>query len=46
MRIDPGKAGDAQIFRPWGWRISLIVSEVIRQAMDAERVSGARFVEV
>ena len=46
MRIDPAKAGDAQIFRPWGWRISLIVSELIRQAMEAERVSGARFVEV
>ena len=46
MRIDPTKVGDARIFRPWGWRVALIVSEELKQAIESEGLSGARFVEV
>lgn len=46
MRIDSTKVGDVRIFRPWGWRVALIVAEDIKQAIEAEGLSGARFVEV
>ena len=46
MRIDPSKVGDARIFRPWGWRVALIVSEDIKQAIESAGLSGARFDEV
>ncbi len=46
MRIDPTKVGDARIFRPWGWPVALIVSEDLKQAMEAEGITGTRFIEV
>ena len=46
MRIDPTKVGDARVFRPWGWRVALVISEDLKQAMDAEGITGTRFVEV
>jgi hypothetical protein len=46
MRIDPSQVGDAHIFRPWGWRVVIIVSEHLKQAMEAEEITGPRFVEV
>jgi hypothetical protein len=46
MRIDPAKAGDARIFRPWGWTVALVVSEDLKQAMEAEGISGTKFEEV
>jgi hypothetical protein len=46
MRIDPAKVGDARIFRPWGWRVALIISEDLKQAMEQEGITGIRFVEV
>ena len=46
MRIDPEKVGDARIFRPWGWTVALIISEDLKQAMEAEGLTGTRFVEV
>ncbi|WP_369945114.1 imm11 family protein [Vitiosangium sp. GDMCC 1.1324] len=46
MRIDPSKVGDARIFRTWGWSLGLIISEDLKQAMEAEGLTGARFVEV
>ncbi len=46
LRIDPSKVGDARIFRTWGWRIALIVSDDIKQAIESAGLSGARFVEV
>lgn len=46
LRIDPSKVGDVRIFRTWGWRIALIISEDIKQAIESENLSGARFVEV
>ncbi|MCY1018720.1 imm11 family protein [Pyxidicoccus sp. MSG2] len=46
MRIDPAKVGDANIFRPWGWLVTLIVSEDIKEAMEREGITGTRFKEV
>lgn len=46
MRIDPAKVRDARIFRPWGWTVALIISEDLKQAMEAEGITGTRFVEV
>lgn len=46
MRIDPGKAGDARIFRPWGWSVALIVSEEVKRAMEDAAITGTRFEEV
>jgi hypothetical protein len=46
MRIDPSKVGEAEIFRPWGWQIVIIVSERVKRAMEEEKITGARFVEV
>ena len=46
LKINPAAVGDAQIFRPWGWTGTLIVSGRIKQAMDEEGIRGARFVEV
>jgi hypothetical protein len=46
LRIDSSKVGDARIFRTWGWDIALIVSEEIKQAIESEDLSGARFIEV
>ncbi|WP_239470062.1 imm11 family protein [Archangium violaceum] len=46
LRIDPTKVGDARIFRTWGWVVTLVVSEDIKEALEREHVSGTRFVEV
>lgn len=46
MRIDPTQVGDAHIFRPWGWRVVIVVSEYLKQAMEEEGITGPRFIEV
>ncbi len=46
MRIDPTRVGNARIFRPWGWRGALIISEDLKQALELEGITGTRFVEV
>nr|WP_164019192.1 DUF1629 domain-containing protein [Pyxidicoccus trucidator] len=46
MRIDATKPGDAQIFRPWGWSVALIVSEDLKDAMEAVGITGTKFEEV
>jgi hypothetical protein len=46
LRIDPAKVGDADIFRPWGWRVALVISEELKQAMEAAGITGTRFVPV
>ncbi len=46
MRIDPRKIGDAEIFRPWGWQTSIIVSERVKQALEESGITGACFTEV
>ncbi|WP_235217135.1 imm11 family protein [Archangium violaceum] len=46
LKVDPEKIGDAHIFRPWGWKVVLIVSEHIKSAMEAEGITGIKFIEV
>jgi len=46
LRIDPGKVGDARIFRTWGWRGVLVVAEDLKLALEEARMTGMRFVEV
>jgi len=46
MRIDPSKAGDAKVFRTWGWTIALIVSEELKEALERIGATGVRFKEV
>ncbi|MHA7627453.1 imm11 family protein [Corallococcus sp. M7] len=43
MRIDPSKVGDAKVFRPSEWEVSLIVSEDIKDAMEGAGITGAVF---
>ncbi|HYO56298.1 imm11 family protein [Archangium sp.] len=46
LKVDPAKIGDANIFRPWGWLVVLIVSERVKQALEAEGITGTQFIEV
>lgn len=46
LKIDPTKVDAADIFRPWGWTVVLIVSEHVKQAMEREALTGPRFTEV
>ena len=46
MKIDPTRVGDAKIFRPWGWRVALIISEEIKGALERIGTEGVRFSEV
>jgi hypothetical protein len=46
LRIDPSKVGDAKVFRTWGWPITLIVREEIREALERMGATGAKFTEV
>jgi len=46
MRIDTSKVGDTQVFRTWGWRVVIVVSEAIKEALEHMGVSGAKFTPV
>jgi hypothetical protein len=46
MRIDKAKVGNAKVFRPEGWEVALVVSEEIKDAMEALGATGIRFQEV
>ncbi len=46
MRIDRAKVGNAQVFRPEGWEVALIVSEEIKNALEHMGATGIRFQEV
>lgn len=46
LRLDKRKVGGAEVFRPEGWEVALIVSEDIKNALEDLRVTGARFEEV
>ena len=46
MRIDKAKVGNAQVFRPEGWEVALIVSERIKDALERMGATGTRFQEV
>jgi hypothetical protein len=45
LKVDPAKVGSASIFRPWGWTVTLIVSERIKLAMERAGIVGAKFME-
>ncbi|HYO68934.1 MAG TPA: DUF1629 domain-containing protein [Archangium sp.] len=45
LKVDPAKVGNTHIFRPWGWKVVLIASEYVKQAMDAEGITGIKFIE-
>ncbi|MGZ3460781.1 MAG: imm11 family protein, partial [Archangium sp.] len=46
MRIDPSKVGNAKVFRPWGYRGSLLVAEDVKEALERTGASGLVFTEV
>jgi hypothetical protein len=46
MRIDKAKVGSAQVFRPEGWEVVLIVSGEIKDALERLGATGTRFEEV
>jgi len=46
MRIDRTKVDDAKVFRAWGWKIPLIVSEDIKTALERAKATGVKFTEV
>jgi hypothetical protein len=46
MRIDKAKVGGAQVFRPEGWEVTLIVSGEIKDALERMGATGTRFEEV
>ncbi|HYO70254.1 MAG TPA: DUF1629 domain-containing protein [Archangium sp.] len=46
LKVDSEKIGNAHIFRPWGWRVVLIVSEYVKTAMEEEGITGIKFLEV
>ena len=45
LRIDPTRVEGARIFRPWGYTLTLVVSEDLKQALEREGVTGTRFTE-
>ena len=46
LRIDKAKVGSAQVFRPAGWDVDLIVSGEIKEALERMGATGTRFEEV
>ncbi|HEX5748051.1 MAG TPA: DUF1629 domain-containing protein [Archangium sp.] len=46
MRIDPARTEGARVFRPWGWYLSLLVSEDLKQSLEREGITGTCFTEV
>lgn len=46
LKVDPAKIGDADIFRPWGWQVVLLVSERVKHALEEAHITGTRFIEV
>ncbi|MFY0568990.1 imm11 family protein [Archangium lansingense] len=46
MRIDPSRVGDARVFRPWGWKVVLVVSEDVKEALERTGATGMEFTEV
>jgi len=43
LAIDNRKVGEHHIFRPDGWVVALVVSDVVKQAIENARVSGVKF---
>jgi hypothetical protein len=45
LKVDPTKIGDAHIFRPWGWRVAIVVSEPLKLALEEAGITGMKYVE-
>jgi hypothetical protein len=45
LKVDPTRTEDAPIFRPWGWRVAIIVSEPLKQALEQEGITGVTYLE-
>ena len=43
LRVDKTKVGNAQVFRPEGWEVALIVSGEIKDALERIGATGTRF---
>ncbi|MHA7629943.1 imm11 family protein [Corallococcus sp. M7] len=43
LRVDPGQAGGARVFRPWGWPRALIVTEPVMRALSSVGGTGMHF---
>lgn len=46
LAIDPELTNGAHILRPEGWEVAMIVSDVVRSALENAGVTGVRFREV
>jgi len=46
MRIDPSRTAGAKVFRPWGWRVALIVADDVKEALERTGATGLDFREV
>ena len=44
--IDPESAVGFEIFRPWGWKVAVIVSERIKEVITQVGAQGTKFQEV
>lgn len=46
LRIDENRTAGAHIFRPDGWDVVVIVSDVVKKALQRERATGVKFRKV
>ncbi|HZI16887.1 MAG TPA: DUF1629 domain-containing protein [Myxococcus sp.] len=46
LHLDRSRVGDAHVFRPKDWRVLLIISEEIKEALERIRATGVKFTEV
>jgi hypothetical protein len=42
LRIYPSKMRDAKVFRTWGWTVTLIISEEIKEALERIGARGTK----
>ncbi|MFP2933586.1 imm11 family protein [Pyxidicoccus sp. 3LG] len=45
LRIDKSRVGDAQVFRPEGWAIYIIISEQLKDALEGIQATGVKILE-
>lgn len=45
LKVDPTKIQGAHIFRPWGWSAAMIISEPLKEALEAQGITGMRYIE-
>ncbi|MFP2934744.1 imm11 family protein [Pyxidicoccus sp. 3LG] len=46
LHVDKARVGDARVFRPEGWKVDIIVSEELKEALERIRATGVTFTEV